>query len=169
MSSCAIEPLSNTTCGYLQSDFGLPWSIMKFENDLMLVPITTFLWVPSGEGLAYLLCTRLPFVYIITMSCRKSEVMNSPQRFCLVITLCLLLFGLAVHTVPSSCSCNETRLDTSFPSGAESCLVCQLQSGLIDTSSKAPFSDRAVFTIDNQAESSPLEYADQISHPPILF
>lgn len=116
-----------------------------------------------------LLCTRLTFVYIITMLDTMREVMNSSQRFCLVLILFMLLFGLAAHVTPASCSCTVVRVDRDFASSAESCLMCQLQSGLIDTSITSPFSDKVLFSVDNQAELSPLEHAYQILHPPTLF
>lgn len=96
--------------------------------------------------------------------------MNTSQRLYLTVTLCLLLFGLMAHSMPSSslCSCAEIQANTDIASGFDACLVCQLQSGVIDTSFSSLFSKSILPGVNSPAESTPLEHGDQISHPPIL-
>ena len=109
-------------------------------------------------------------VYNHNVGHHAPETMNTSQRLCLAFTLCLLLFGLAVHAVPSvsSCTCVEIQNDKDIASGFDACLVCQLQSGLIETSFSSLFSDSTPSGVNKPANSAPLEHADQISHPPIL-
>ena len=98
------------------------------------------------------------------------ETMNTSQRLFLAVTLCLLLFGLMAHSMPSSslCSCAEIQDNTDIASGSDVCLVCQLQSGIIDISFSSLFSKSILAGANSPAESTPLEHGDQISHPPIL-
>jgi len=101
------------------------------------------------------------------------EFMKTSLRFRLACALCLLLIGLLVgllaHSVPAStlCGCMEAQDDAVVGWEFDTCLVCQLQSGVIFTAILSLFSDGKMFRMDHLANLTHLEHADQISRPPI--
>lgn len=97
--------------------------------------------------------------------------MNISQRLILTLTLCLLMIGLVAHSVPavSLCACVKATEGGNNTSGVDACLVCQLQSGMLTASLPTPMADGKSPGVIQLPIRIPLERADKISHPPILF
>ena len=97
--------------------------------------------------------------------------MNISQRLILTLTLCLLMIGLAAHSVPavSLCTCVEETEGGNGVSEVDACLVCQLQSGVLTAALPTPMAGGKLPGVIHLPIRIPLERADQISHPPILF
>ena len=97
--------------------------------------------------------------------------MNISQRLILALTLCLLMIGLAAHSASpdSLCACVEATEDGNSVSGVDACLVCQLQSGVLTASLPTPMADGKSPGVIQLPIRIPLERAERISHPPILF
>lgn len=97
--------------------------------------------------------------------------MKINHRFLLAITLILLVFGLAAHSLPavSLCECVSASLDEASTSNLDLCLICQLQTGIHTTSySASPNRDR-IFHHHSQLILNPLEYVTPVLHPPTTF
>jgi len=97
--------------------------------------------------------------------------MNISQRLVLILTLCLLMIGLAAHSVSAAslCACVDTTEGGNCASGVEACLVCQLQSGVLTASLPTPMAGGKLPGVIRLPIRIPLERAERISHPPILF
>ena len=96
--------------------------------------------------------------------------MNSPQRFFLILTLSLLLLGLAAHSAPASlCACADSLDDAKSTSGLDACLVCQLETGAYATLVLVVLPDNKPSSVNNAASLSPLKHAAEIPHPPIVL
>lgn len=97
--------------------------------------------------------------------------MNTSKRMILALTLCLLMIGLTAHSVSpvSPCACVEADEDGNGASGVGACLVCQLQSGVLTASLPTPMAGGKSPGVIHLPTRIPLERADRISHPPILF
>ena len=97
--------------------------------------------------------------------------MNISQRLILILTLCLLMIGLAAHSAStvSLCACVEATEGGNGASGADACLVCQLQTGVLAASLPTPMAGGKSPGVIHLPTRIPLERADRISHPPILF
>jgi hypothetical protein len=97
--------------------------------------------------------------------------MNISQRLILTLTLCMLMIGLAAHSVSavSLCACVEATEGGNSASGPDACLVCQLQTGILTASLPTPMAGGKSPGVIHLPIRIPLERADRISHPPILF
>lgn len=95
------------------------------------------------------------------------ERMNLHRRLFLTLTLTLLLFGLAAHSlsVASLCGCMSAPQDSA--ANLDLCLVCQLQTGIhTSPSPECPNGDGALY-LNNQPALNLLEHTVPILHPPI--
>jgi hypothetical protein len=97
--------------------------------------------------------------------------MNIPQRFFLVITLSLLLLGLAAHAVPSVsvCACADISESQTGSSELDACLVCQLQTGVQVSSISMLSPGDKMLEVASTLFLIPLEHTTRIPRPPILF
>lgn len=97
--------------------------------------------------------------------------MKISKRLILILTLCLLMIGLAAHSASavSLCACIEATEGGNDASGVDACLVCQLQSGVLTVSLPTPMAGGKSPGVIRLPIRIPLERADKISHPPILF
>src|SRR5690349_21580894 len=88
---------------------------------------------------------------IRTLDNNPGEFMKTSQRFHLACAVCLLLIGLLAHSVPAStlCGCMETQDDAAVGWEFDTCLVCQLQTGVIFTVILSLLSDGKLFRMDH--------------------
>ncbi len=97
--------------------------------------------------------------------------MKKNHLFFLALTLSLFLIALAAHSVPASslCVCTEPAGSTARTSGLETCLVCQLQTGVVTTNISPVIPDDELDEVDCPSSQIPQKHADQIPHPPALI
>ena len=95
--------------------------------------------------------------------------MTQLPRLLLLLTLALLLIGLAAHTAPDSslCECTDGSLAQSGNIGLEGCLVCQLQNGVALAPGPGNLPEQRSSSAPAPVSLKPLEYSLSIIHPPI--
>lgn len=92
---------------------------------------------------------------------------TTSSRFYLALILCLLLIGVISHSIPSLslCPCTETQNSKTL----DVCLVCQLQLGILCSCALYSLISETLFSAEFALSSIPLEFIEQIPHPPTLL
>jgi hypothetical protein len=105
--------------------------------------------------------------YNFSLMATPVDSMKLHQRILLVVTLTVLLLGLAAHSLPVSlCGCLNTPDDTTSASYLDVCLVCQLQTGIHTSVHASSLSNDQVYEESDHPRLKPLEHTIQVLHPP---
>ena len=99
----------------------------------------------------------------------SDELMNTLRRLLLAVTLTLLLFGLAAHSLPTSslCGCVSVPQEGSGASNPDLCLICQLQTGIYTSPRPASPNRENTFHASEQRPLNALECVFSVLHHPI--
>jgi len=96
--------------------------------------------------------------------------MNRSHRVLLIVTLALFLVGLSAHVLPAAplCECVSRAQEDARSSNLDTCLVCQLQTGIHSAPCLADPNHEIAQQVNIRLNLRSLERVFPVLHPPIV-